>query len=507
MDNMWKVLLVEDEGFVRRKLRKLVDWEALGFTVTGEASNGLEALELMRQSKPDLVIADIMMPVMDGLELLRTAREEEMDSRFVMLTCMNEFEYARQALEYGASGYMLKLSMSISSLQGSLLKVRKELSERSEQRKVILSRVLDNYCFRLWERIRTEPESEGEASLPVGSSGLPAFKRVFIVTLITGAKPIIPAELLGLVAPKADAGIWSSSFTAEGLTTLFFWFENEPDLHFDRLFSLEGKGVYSVPFSPCYLPERWKWHLQQIHALWFSSRSGLFEVKSGTGTGKEPLTRGDFVLNWIAEKEVIAAFEQFRRTDLTASLTAYWKAMEEQQADFGQIRETAARLDRIFAGIAKATSSRASACPLDATVSHSELLDLLLQRAGWLLDTMAYARSRLTDHPEINRILQYLHQHYSENIALKTMAGMVAMEEHYLSRLFKQKAGQSFVNYIQMLRVEKAKLLLKQTELSICEIGLNTGFPSENYFVKTFKKWCGKTPGHYRKDALEEPPV
>lgn len=126
---MWKVLLVEDEVFVRESVREIIAWEELGFTVAGEAGNGSEALEMIRRDPPDLVLADIVMPEMDGVELLRRTREEGYRSRFIMLTCIGEFEYVRQAMEYGASNYILKLSMSVNSLRDTLRKMSAELAK------------------------------------------------------------------------------------------------------------------------------------------------------------------------------------------------------------------------------------------------------------------------------------------------------------------------------------------------------------------------------------------
>lgn len=125
---MWKVLLVEDEVFVRESVREIIAWEELGFKVMGEAGNGSEALAMIRRDPPDLVLADIVMPEMDGVELLRRTREEGYRSRFIMLTCIGEFEYVRQAMEYGASNYILKLSMSVNSLRDTLRKVSTELA-------------------------------------------------------------------------------------------------------------------------------------------------------------------------------------------------------------------------------------------------------------------------------------------------------------------------------------------------------------------------------------------
>lgn len=124
---MWKVLLVEDEIFVRESVKELIHWEEFGFVVSGEAGNGQEALEQIKADPPDLVLTDIIMPIMDGIELLKETRKLGHNCKFVMLTCMGEFEYVRQAMEYGASNYILKLSMSVNDLRETLQKIGREL--------------------------------------------------------------------------------------------------------------------------------------------------------------------------------------------------------------------------------------------------------------------------------------------------------------------------------------------------------------------------------------------
>ncbi|MBB3126624.1 YesN/AraC family two-component response regulator [Paenibacillus rhizosphaerae] len=127
---MWKVLLVEDETFVRESVKEIIRWEEMGFTLAGEASNGLEALPMIKNDPPDLVLCDIVMPQMDGLELLQETRKAGIGSKFVMLTCIGDFESMRRAMEYGASNYILKLSMSVKDLRETLVKVSRELSAR-----------------------------------------------------------------------------------------------------------------------------------------------------------------------------------------------------------------------------------------------------------------------------------------------------------------------------------------------------------------------------------------
>ena len=106
---MLKILIVDDEPFIRQGLAVLIDWEAEGFFIAGEASNGEEALALIRKNEYDLIIADIRMPVMGGIELLKQTREQSLSkARFVILSGFFEFEYAKEAIRYSCTDYILK---------------------------------------------------------------------------------------------------------------------------------------------------------------------------------------------------------------------------------------------------------------------------------------------------------------------------------------------------------------------------------------------------------------
>lgn len=266
---MWTVLLVEDEVFVRESVQRIMDWEAMGFQVIGEAGDGEEALEFIRERRPDVVISDIIMPKMNGVELLQHVREDGISSRFVMLSCMSDFEYVRQAMEYGASNYILKLSMKVQSLKDALEKVKKEL-----------------------------------------------------------------------------------------------------------------------------------------------------EASAAQGTGA-----------------------------------------------------------RLSAGTAIA------AAPEHNNPGYEE-----------------------TDHPEVNKILAYLHEHYDEDISLAFLANYVAMDVKYISQLFKKKTGDTFIHYLHRIRIDKACAWLERSNEPVSEIGAKVGFINDNYFIKIFKRFRGMTPQHYRKLKREAEP-
>lgn len=503
---MWKVLLVEDEPFVRKKLRKLVKWEELGYTVCGEAANGQEALEQMKTLRPDLVLADIAMPIMDGLELLQASREARLDSKFIMLTCMNEFEYARRALELGASGYILKLSMSIVELQAALSKVEVELDRNRMQQDMALSRAFERYYTQALRLLPSGASSHAaDAAMEAISAlrlsmGAAPLKQLVLVTVFGDETAGLAEDWVARHILSPAECVWKSALFHRGITTLLFWSEGPMTVDFEAMKAQRLRGLFSRPFSPRHLLRRWQEHYREMNVVWYEDASGLKEVMSQSS--READRDLTFIPSWEMEREIIAAFGQLQVNTVNELLRAYWLNMKEKHAPVEAVRETAGRLSNMFASIASNVEGANGGNLLEASHSHMELLGLLSHRVVEWSASMARTQVKLTDHPEINRILEYCRLHYCGNISLKAMAAMVRMEEHYLSRLFRQKTNDSLINYVQTLRLDKAKELLAHTSQPVAEIGRSVGFPSENYFAKTFRKRYGQTPSQYRKEHL-----
>lgn len=125
MENKRKVLIVEDEVLVREGLKSVIGWDKLGMEVVGDAANGRQALEIYERERPDIVLTDIRMPVMDGLELIARIREEDKKTGIVILTCYEEFGYLQEALRMGVSDYILKLKMKPAEIEAAMAKVKR----------------------------------------------------------------------------------------------------------------------------------------------------------------------------------------------------------------------------------------------------------------------------------------------------------------------------------------------------------------------------------------------
>lgn len=129
---MYKVIIAEDEVFVRMGYKTVIRWQELGMEVVADVANGREALEAYQRTQPDIILTDLRMPVMDGLALIRAIRATDARTRFLIITCLEEFDKAREALELGVSGYVLKLDANVEDLERKLSAICKELDQMSK---------------------------------------------------------------------------------------------------------------------------------------------------------------------------------------------------------------------------------------------------------------------------------------------------------------------------------------------------------------------------------------
>ena len=132
---MYKVLIVEDEIFVRLGIKMSVEWEKLGMEVAGDAENGKQALEIYEKEHPDIILTDLKMPVLDGMGLIRRIREKDHTTRIVILSCLEEFHLVQQAISMDVSDYILKLTMTQEDMERILHKVKGELDVIKERKK------------------------------------------------------------------------------------------------------------------------------------------------------------------------------------------------------------------------------------------------------------------------------------------------------------------------------------------------------------------------------------
>ncbi|UKS26994.1 response regulator [Paenibacillus sp. HWE-109] len=483
---MWSVLLVEDEVFVRRRLKETMPWAKMGFIIVGEAGNGLEAMEKIREYQPDVVISDILMPLLDGVELLKQARKEGYDCRFVMLTVMSDFQYVQQALEFGATSYMLKLYMDHETLAETMDKVDKELYQRKQ--------AADREAEAVYRKLWAELTGGGGASRDAGSvPDIPGARgrmlRIAAVLHGDAAFSVDEFLALGLLDGDTACSRYWHSLTAEGISTFFCWAPPSCSFTLFEERSVPHCVVYANWTNLEGLRETWGQVLATLDKMWYHPVRGATLCISENSSVMETAD------TWGLEHEIWHNLEQLRWDAVVGAVHELWEKFEAQAVPQHQVKEAAARIELLCARISQLFTVDKEAL---LAADHRALRAVLLARLEMHYVRLNASRIAVSDHPDINKIIAYLHEHYAQEITLASLANLVRMDDKYLSGLFKKKMGLNIIQYLHQIRIEHARRLLRETDLTISHIGEIVGFANDNYFIKIFKRFAGMTPAVFR---------
>lgn len=474
---MWTILLVEDEVFVRETIKEILDWERHGFCVAGEAGNGSEALAAILELKPDVVIADIVMPGMDGIELLKETRKAGIRSRFIMLTAMSHFDYARDALQYGASNYLLKLSLNDDILLDSLARIKEELLAELKAAGEALYPLYHRIWAVIWGTGTSLQADSVELVMPMEKFRSLSLE---IVVVLSGAVPA-KAEQAYI---RPEQYLLVQSFHDAGQTTFFCWsFQKEMELcrmQTDRMMeSVSGSSLARLSHD-------WLQALNLLNGNWYGCDTYTTDNKSVT----TPL--GEL------EAELIRCFEERSESKCAEVTSQIWESMKESSFSHVEVKKSAVHLLHMLTMLAGRKPG--DWAEIYSAVSHESLLAHVAQEIRELIRQKQEEHVSFTDHPEVNLVIQFMLEHYKENIKVTDLARQVAMNVDYLSTVFGKKTGLTPIAYLRNIRIEQAKRLLLHSKLSMEEIASQTGFTDDAYFIKIFKRLVGQTPSSFRRE-------
>lgn len=525
---MLKVIITDDEVQILKGLRMKVNWEEEGFQIVGEASNGQDTLELLQTIDVDVVITDIRMPIMDGIELAKRCQEEFPNIKVIVLSGYSEFDYVRRAMQEGVKDYLLK-PVDPDELLEILHKVSKEIEE--EKRIEIES-----------ARIRW-----------LANSRLQEVQEQFLLYLVRDEWLEIPMiqERLKQIQLE-DLGKYN--IKVQFLTVEVRGSENNPDLLKERWISFQmlckeiaknRLGTYCF-YNPNYgnvihflntINSEYPHSTQSlINDIQKNVKSYLnLETVIGVGsvvTGLREFKNGYIasLFSWsqsqlgsvsqvIDEKILEEGVFQFS-DDLERKLTNAIEGVDLikfQEHLYSMLGETIKQSLMSFSFLANRVLFLLSSLvkkygietkEIQHTIwkcqqgiwemnSQSKVRDYLIQLAKEIIEKVRvkrYSNGKLV----IESILHYLNEHYASEISLTSLSSLFHINSAYLSDSFKNHVGQNFSEYLVNLRIEKAKQFLNDKELRIIDIAYLVGFSNSSYFSTVFKKHVGKTPIEYR---------
>ena len=540
---MLKVFLVEDEFIIRNAIKRTVNWDREGFELVGEAGDGERAFPMIMKSEPDILLTDIRMPFMDGLELSRLVKKNLPRTKIVILSGYDDFSYAKEAISIGITEYLLK-PVSGQKLLKTLKKLAASIAEEQSrtdykaffenehnerlrlERNEFLKQVLDGRILMAdalergetlkmdltavwygvvlvqimpvsvkegpdpWENAIFDLESriaEAEADSP----SMEVYEQVggvlcFLIKAQTSQEVLDLGQdklqkIRQMLKPHADLTLYAAIGQPVGRLSKIHHSYHSATRMFTRRFTHPEKHIYS------------------------------FEDETGETYGRDDLKPSRDISAYdfgtIDRDMIFSLLRNGSKADIPSFLNETLSMQGENNLKSELLREYIL-MDLYISTVTYLKSIGYSPEEIDercgkldgTEVSHTlegmkAFLNILLERAIGMRE----AKSESRYSSLIAEARAYIERHYRDNdISLPTVAESVGVSPNHFSRIFSRETGKTFIEFLTETRMDKARQLLKTTSASASDIGLQIGYSDPHYFYYIFKKTQGMTPKEYR---------
>lgn len=512
---MLHILIADDEQKIRQGLRNIIDWAALDYEIVGEAADGEEAVSFLAERKPDVVLLDISMPRLNGLQVIERARQQGYEGKVIILSGYSDFKYAQEAIRLGVEYYLTK-PIDEQELERLLCKLSQEIAEEKKRRMAasnyyqraresILRDLCRNpahiafldmvdmgvavveYQVVLYEKYVSQQERTGfsfQRFLRMGNPenhNFEEFSMGHVQAVLLKGKDTLGrfAQLIeqyreqtvNLMPTGLDSVFLTYGRRVRSLAEIHLSYEDAELLHARRFFSEQKQHVVGFEELPCedLFPD-------PLDAALLERYASLF-LRYIQSFNRNMLAEELHQLGWdlsnlhYQQKEVL-----YFLTDLYLQVKSQVMHLYSDVTipfpsnswvmDYIQSRRYLYEIIQFF----------------------SEQFELIMSCIG------NYSKDSVLDD-----ILHYIAHNYMTPLKLENIAPLFGYNCSYLGKLFKQKTDKSFNTYLDELRISHSKELLRQGELKIYEVAEKVGYSNVDYFSTKFKRYEGVTPAEYRR--------
>ena len=535
-----KVFLVEDEVIIRSGVKKSINWEQEGYEFVGEASDGELAYPMILKEKPDILITDIRMPFMDGLELSRLVKKELPDIKILILSGYDEFEYAKKAIKIGVTEYLLK-PISAAKLTEVLNAVAETIRQENEEKNLLetyfaeMRENTERDKMRLFEKLLMGDLSMGEI-LEAGERfgmnlGASCYKIVLFKILANlenhvYAEQMVDACSLVEQAASMMEGVyvfqrgvegWAFLLTAqdeksmEESAKILYQNLKQAMKNYTQLEYFGGIGS-TVPRIRS-LKQSFREADRAFAARFVEEANQIISQKEFEKSQMEEGLKMQGVVQIGKSREMLQKFlSNGTREEVKAFSDAYISRIEEEN-----IRSTMVRQYVVIDVCIVILSFCERISSANRLQEEAEELQKMMQKIHSLSEIKKYVVRLLNEAIELRdaesgrrysdliaAAKKEIENHYmTEEISLNTVAISVGMSPSYFSSIFSKEAGKTFVEYLTEVRIEKAKEFLMCSSMKTSEIGYEVGYKDPHYFSYIFKKVQGCSPKEYRARGKE----
>lgn len=535
---MLKLLIVDDNDFERNSLANYINWEILGIQLADTAFNGQDAVEKVKLHHPDIIISDIKMPIMDGIEMAKIVRSIFPEIKFIFSSGYDDVALLKEALELRAFNYIIKPVIP-DELINTVKKVAAYIIDEKLSKlenNAIIKQYQENLSFlqgKFLESIILKERSADEAAELFSQASNLKLRiigdyRLVLIDLDFENDDLFDASC------QTDVVMGELKNDLSGENVIFL--EIETCMIVALIYYLDGKHTQSekviasissslerskssfsfkfsmgVSTTATNLTDLFKLYRQSVAAagkkielgfgqvIYFEQLESIYQVSEtdNKGSMKDLIAAA---VNRVMEGEDFSG-EIGRLADLIAAMPG------------SKLENTKSVMISLFNALSKTMESSGESfekiadeeLAVSRTIISAKTIPDMLQFAGKTLEKIQafYAKNKTTkDDYIVNEILNILHHEYGQPITLTYLSDRVYLSPNYLRVLFKNKMDISIQDYLTNIRINKAKELLKQNQYKIHEIGEKVGYPNSTYFNMVFKNYVNQTPGEYRSKYL-----
>ena len=532
---MYKILIVDDEELVRKAIVAKLDWAGIGFSEVEQAEDGEQALEIALRFKPHIVLTDIRMPFMDGLELAERLKVQLPQTKVIILSGHDEFEYAQEAIKAGVMDYILK-PVHAAGLKELMEKARQLLDIELEEKEKLyklkiqlhqsLPLLKDKFLVSLVNNSVSEHELEKRLEYLeiqfLWQSFIVCVSEIDNLNVLAESKSAEDTELLMFsflnISSEliGSSGIVFNDFNSRQIIIYNYLYDNEhPDLNglYEILETIRNNmskyfnitvtaGIGREVQSPKDLHISYKDALHVLDYKVVMGKNRIYDIKD-LGYRKSEIHYPIDSINELLSKIKLEDMEAVAQS----TEKFFGELLEKKNITSDNIKIIMSELINGAQKIIMEIKDESKE-PVDLDFgiyeeigkyeTLEEMKTVVFRYLTGINKTIHAARNS-RNLQIINRAKQYIDKNYKQDdLSLNQIAAIVSVSPGYLSILFRKETNQTFIEYLTMVRMEKAKELLKTSTLKSYEVAYNVGYSDPHYFSLSFKKYTGVTPSDYK---------
>ena len=535
---MYKLIIVDDEEEVRKGIIRKINWASFNFDTPGEAENGREALDLIEENIPDVIITDITMPLMDGLKLSSIINDSYPTIKTVILTGFDDFEFAQRAIRYGVTDYLLKpvLPQDIDELMGKLKKRIDDEIARKEDVIKLRSHYIESLPIirdKFLTLLITGKPSQAEINrrvqlhnLRLGGNGfVVAVANIDINNFSASDSDDDDAELCKFavlnitreIVEKYSLG--EAFFHDENLVVIAGYKDNDKKTILNKTISTLEEiryhvekylkvtisiGLGSICDSLGKIRDSYKNALTALEYKLLIGSSRVIYIED-----LEPQTADNVVFDDNKEQILISSLKFGSGKDVSQAVQVIFNeivntkaSLKDYQLYFLEIVAAISRLSRVFQlDIGEMLGQNLNAELFKFNTMHEikDWMESICIKLNHAISSKMQNKAKIL----LEKAKDYIQRNYADDtLSLQKLADHLHISVCYLSLIFKKEAEETFLKYLVRVRLDAAKDLLSNSELQTAEIAEKIGYPDINYFSFFFKKNIGISPREYRNRLI-----